>query len=111
MPDQRVRSFPMSLIMMLFAAGCGTHPQHAPEADGTTAQTSPAEEQLAEESPGQLIAELPSDIREVGSPDTSVPTVPPKKKSENPDRPESEPLDGVFESTDNSDDPSMLMNQ
>ena len=106
MPDQRVRSFPMSLIMMLFAAGCGTQPQHAPEADGTTAQTSPADEQLAEESPGQLIAELPSDIREVASPDTSVPKILPKKKSETPDQPASEPRDDLFESTENSVDPS-----
>lgn len=106
MPDQRVFSISMSLIMMLFAAGCGSQPEHAPEADGTTAETSPAEEQSPEESPGQLIADLPSDIREVGSPDTSVPKGPPKKKPENSAQPESEPRDGVIESTESSVDPS-----
>ena len=106
MPDQRVLSILMSLNMMLFAAGCGTQPEHAPEADGTTAQTSPAEEQSPDESPGQLIADLPSDIREVGSPDISVPKVPPKKKPENSAQPESEPRDIVVESTESGVDPS-----
>ena len=96
MPDQRVLSISMSLIMILFAAGCGSQPQRAPEADETTAQSSPVEEQSTEESPEQQIADLPSDMREVGSPDTSVPKVPPKKKPEDSPQPESEPRDGVI---------------
>jgi esterase/lipase superfamily enzyme len=106
MPDQRVLSISMSLIMMLFAAGCGSQPQRAPEADGTTAQSSPVEEQSTEESPGQQIADLPSNMREAGSPDTSVPKVPPKKKPEDSPQPESEPRDGVIESTESSVTPS-----
>ena len=106
MPDQRVLSISMSLIMILFAAGCGSQPQRAPEADETTAQSSPVEEQSTEESPEQQIADLPSDMREVGSPDTSVPKVPPKKKPEDSPQPESEPRDGVIESTESSVDPS-----
>lgn len=85
MKDQRVLSISMSLIMILFAAGCGSKPHYAPEADGTTAEASPAEEQSSAESPGRQIAELPSDIRDVGSPDTSVVKVPPRKKPEGSD--------------------------
>ena len=106
MPDQRALSFSMSLIMILFAAGCGSQPQHAPEADGTTAQSSPVEAQSTEEFPEQQIADLPSDMRQVGSSDTSLPKVPPKKKPEDSDQPESEPRDGVIESTESSVDPS-----
>ena len=106
MPDQRALSFSMSLIMMLFAAGCGSQPQHAHEADGTTAQSSPVEAQSTEEFPEQQIADLPSDMRQVGSSDTSLPKVPPKKKPEDSDQPESEPRDGVIESTESSVDPS-----
>jgi esterase/lipase superfamily enzyme len=106
MPDQRALSISMSLIMMLFAAGCGSQPQHAPEADGTTAQSSPVEAQSTEEFPEQQIADLPSDMRQVGSSDTSLPKVPPKKKPEDSDQSESEPRDGVIESTDSSVDPS-----
>ena len=92
MPHQRVLSISLSLLIMAFAVGCGAQPRHVSKTDGETVQALPAEEQSKEESPGQQIADLPSDIRAVGSSDTSVPKVPPKKKPEDSD-PESDPRD------------------
>ena len=106
MPDQRVLSISVSLIIVLFATGCSSERQHSPGTDGTTVRTSPAEEQSVEESPGQLIADLPSDVRDVGSPDTSVPKVPPRKKPDSSDHSESEPGDGVTEPPESNVDSS-----
>jgi esterase/lipase superfamily enzyme len=80
MPAQRVLSVSMSLIMMLVATGCSSQSQQQPGSNDSTAETAPAGGQSAEESPGQLIADLPSDIREVGSPDMSISKLPQKKK-------------------------------
>ncbi len=93
MPDQRVLSVSMSLIMILFAAGCGSQPQQTPESDRAAAENSSTEEQGTEESPGQLIADLPSDIREVGSPDTWVPDIPPATNPEGSANSESKPIE------------------
>lgn len=80
MPAQRILSVSVSLIMMLVVTGCGSQPQQRPSAEDSTEGTTAAEDQTAEESPGRLIADLPPDIREVGSPDFSIPKLPPKKK-------------------------------
>jgi esterase/lipase superfamily enzyme len=105
MPDQRVLSIPMLLIMTLFALGCGSEPQHAPTAEDKTGQTTSAEEQ-ANDSPGQLIADLPSDIRDVASPDISVPKVPTENQPEKSDPPESERRDGGTDSPERNTEPS-----
>jgi predicted small lipoprotein YifL len=51
MPDQRVLSVSMSLIMILFAAGCGSQPQQTPESDRAAAENSSTEEQAEQKSP------------------------------------------------------------
>ena len=76
---QRVLSI---LMLLLFAAGCGSQPQQGEVTDGTANGNSPRQGKPTEEVSGQMIADLPSDIREVGSPDTTVPGPPSKKKPE-----------------------------
>lgn len=106
MPAQRILSISMSLIMMLVATGCGSQPQQRPSTENSAAETLPADDQSAEESPGQLIADLPSDIREVGSPDLSIPRLPSKKKPDGADNSASKPRDDSTNSVETNGNPS-----
>lgn len=104
MPAQRVLSVSLSLLTMLGVMGCGSQPQQQPSGKNSTADTTPADEHSAEESPGQLIADLPSDIREVGSPDMSIPRLPQKKKPDSSgnstSKPENESLNSAESDAD-----------
>ena len=106
MPAHRILSVSMSLIMMLVATGCSSQSQQQPSSDDSTAETAPTDGKSAEESPGQLIADLPSDIREVGSPDMSIPKLPPQKKPDSPGNAASKPRDDSPDSAETDADPS-----
>ena len=96
---QRVLSI---LMLLLFAAGCGSQPQQGEVTDGTANGNSPRQGKPTEEVSGQMIADLPSDIREVGSPDTTVPGPPSKKKPDSSTQIKSKPKDSASQSTGNS---------
>ncbi len=106
MPEIRVLSISMSLTMIFLAAGCGSQPQQRPSNEESTAESSPAEDRSTDESPGQLIADLPSDVREVGSPDVSIPKRPPKKKTDNAGNSASSPNIESSNSAEPDGDPS-----
>lgn len=90
MSDQRVFTIATPLIMILFAAGCGAQPHRVP--DSNTAEPPLSESTSAEDAPGQLIVDLPPEIREVGSPDITVPVPPAKENSESSTQSGSESL-------------------
>lgn len=106
MPEPRRLLILMSLFMMMVAAGCGSQPQQRPSTEKNAAETSSSAEESPEESSGQLIADLPSDVREVGSPDMSIPKLPPRKKPGDTKHSASRPGDGSSNSVTTDADSS-----
>ncbi|MFO1003450.1 MAG: hypothetical protein U0936_24220 [Planctomycetaceae bacterium] len=99
---QRVLSISM-LLLMFFGAGCGSQSQQDGTTGGAAAESSPRQNEATEETSGQMIVDLPSDVREVGSPDSIVPRPPSKKKPDSSSEAESNPSESTAQSPGNSE--------
>lgn len=102
MPAQRVLPISILSILTVLVSGCGAQPKSASkvdsaQSDSAAVEPAPPEERSADDSPGQQIAELPSDVREVGTPDITIPQLPPKKKPDGSREHDSKPHDEVAE--------------